>query len=72
MVLANQLPSLKRSANSKAPENGWSENDRFLLGFGLFQVRKAVRFSGRACSVIFQIPITTVMVHRCLPFFGSI
>ena len=35
-LLATVLPSLK---NSKfAPENGWLEDDRFLLGFAYFQV----------------------------------
>ena len=32
------LPSLKLTA--KAPENGWLEDDRFLLGFGLFSGAK--------------------------------
>ena len=39
-----ELPSLKLTAN--APENGWLEDDPFLLGFGKFSGAFAVSFKG--------------------------
>ena len=36
-IAKNNLPSLKLTA--KAPENGWLEDDPFLLGWSIFQVR---------------------------------
>ena len=41
-----ELPSLKLTA--KAPENGWLEDDPFLLGFGNFSGAFAVSF--RECT----------------------
>ena len=45
------VPSLKLTAN--APENGWLEYDRFLLGPGLFSGDMLV--SGRVAFRIFRL-----------------
>ena len=47
----NYIASLKLTA--KAPENGWLEDDPFLLGFGLFSRAFAARTLGRVISWYF-------------------
>ncbi len=36
VIPASYVPSLKHPETNIAPENGWLEYDRFLLGPGLF------------------------------------
>ena len=41
-IYPENIPSRKQTA--KTPENGWLEDDRFLLGFGPFSGAFAVSF----------------------------
>ena len=65
--LTTTIPSLKLT--SKAPENGWLEDDPFLLGVGLFSgamlISGRVRFKG--CS---KLPL--VGLHQHISHQGSL
>ena len=62
------LPSLKLTA--KAPENGWLEQDRFLLGPGLFSGAFADSFGERVDLFLRRIhflPLQKPAFHQRAP-----